>query len=599
MRILPKIELQPRHRKVLSMIKESKWRFVMAGLSMLAIAGTTAAFTYILKPIIDDIFMNKNTTGLALFPFLMIALFLLRGLGQYGQEYYMSYIGENIIRQLRNFLYERIQDLPIGFFQKERTGVLMSRITHDVGMVKSMVSTAVTASLRDVATVVGLTVVIFYQNWRLALISIVILPVAFYPIFELGRRTRKVSTGYQQAMGNLTAFLHETLAGNKIVKAFGMEKHETNRFFAMTQGLFRLEIKNILIRSLSSPIMEFLGGLAIAFTIWYGGWEVVNNKSTPGQFMSFLAAVMLLYDPIKKISRLNSTVQQGLAALDRVFDVIETEPDIKDPPSPLTIADTPHQIEFRDVWFSYGDKPVLKKINLEIDKGAVLALVGMSGGGKSTLVSLIPRFFDVIQGGIHIDDIDIRHLRVSDLRRQIAMVTQEPILFNETVRDNIAYGNTKAGEKEIIEAAKAAYAHDFIMDFPQGYDTLIGELGSRLSGGEKQRICIARALLKDAPILILDEATSALDTEAEVLVQKALENLMKGRTTLVIAHRLSTIAKADQIAVVVDGEIVEMGPHEALLNACGEYAKLYDMQFAGGRLMDRGELPKSFKNEEL
>jgi len=561
------------------MIKYSKWRFLLAGLSMLTIAGTTAAFTYLIMPVIDDIFIQKDTTDLILFPIFIVLVFLARGLGAFGQEYFMSHIGGNIIRQLRNMLYERIQDLSIAYYQQERTGVLMSRITHDVGMIRNMVSTAVTGFLRDAATIIGLTVVIFYQNWRLALISMVILPLAFYPVFELGRRTRKVSTGFQQAMGDLTAFLHETLAGNKIVKAFGMEKHETKRFFKMTKELFHIDLKNVVIRSMSSPIMEFLGGVAVAFTIWYGGYEVTQGKSTMGQFMSFLTAVLLLYDPIKKLSRLNNAVQQGLSALDRIFDVIETEPEIQDPPNPEPIRNQPHVVSFKDVWFSYDEKPVLKEINMEVEKGKVLALVGMSGGGKTTLVNLIPRFFDVTRGRISIDNIDIRQFLVADLRRQIAIVTQEPILFNETVRDNIAYGNPKATQDAIIQAAKAAFAHDFIMNFPEGYDTVIGELGGRLSGGEKQRLCIARALLKDAPILILDEATSSLDTESEALVQKALENLMWGRTTFIIAHRLSTVAKADLIVVVVNGRIVEQGTHEDLLAQKGAYAKLYKMQF--------------------
>lgn len=561
------------------MIKAGKWRFFLAGLSMLTIAGTTAAFTYLIMPVIDDIFINKDTTGLILFPLFMVIVFLARGLGSFGQEYFMSHIGGDIIRQLRNMLYERIQDLPIAFYQQERTGVLMSRITNDVGMIKTMVSTAVTGFFRDAATIIGLTVVIFYQNWRLALISMVILPLAFYPIFELGRRIRNVSTGFQQAMGNLTAFLHETFAGNKIVKAFGMEGYETKRFFKMTRDLFRIELKHVVIHSMSSPIMEFLGGVAVAFTIWYGGYEVIKGRSTMGQFMSFLTAVLLLYDPIKKLSHLNSALQQGLSALDRIFDVIETESDIQDPPQPTPIADQPHVVSFHDVWFSYDEKPILKDINLNVEKGQVLALVGMSGGGKTTLVNLIPRFFDVTKGKICIDNIDIRDILVADLRRQIAVVTQEPILFNETVRDNIAYGKQNAPEDAIIQAAKAAYAHDFIMDFPDGYDTVIGELGGRLSGGEKQRLCIARALLKDAPILILDEATSSLDTEAEALVQKALENLMQGRTTFVIAHRLSTVAKADHIVVVINGSIAEQGTHESLLSNKGAYARLHQMQF--------------------
>jgi subfamily B ATP-binding cassette protein MsbA len=578
-----KIEVEDRHRRILALIKKNSGRLVMAALSSLMISGATTAMGYLIKPVIDDIFVNRNTTGLVVLPLLVIVVFLVNGLGRYGQEYFMNYVGEDIIRRLRNMLYDRIQDLSLAFFQKERTGTLMSRITNDVNILKSMVSTAVTSSLRDVATIAGLTAVIFYQNWRMAIIAFIILPVAFWPIFILGRKVRRVSTGCQAAMADLSAFLHETFSGNKIVKAFGMEPHEKQRFFDRTRRLFNLEIKGVKVRALSSPIMEFFGGLGIAFVIWYGGAEVIAGKTTPGTFMSFLACVLLLYDPVRKLSNLNNTIQQGMAAVDRVFDIIETPSDIRDPADPRPIASKPHDLLLDNVHFSYGELEVLKGINLAVDKGQILALVGMSGGGKSTLANLIPRFFDVTEGRICIDGVDIRHFSVADLRRQISIVTQEPILFNETVRDNIAYGNPDAGEDQIVAAAKAAYAHDFILRFPNGYDTMIGELGSRLSGGEKQRLCIARALIKDAPILILDEATSSLDSEAEAVVQKALENLMRGRTTVVIAHRLSTIAAADRIAVIVNGNIVEEGTHEGLLSRNGEYSKLYMMQYAGNK----------------
>lgn len=576
-----KINIEDRHRRILALIKKNSGRLFLAALSSLMISAATTAMGYMIKPVIDDIFVNRDTAGLIVLPLLVIAVFLVNGLGRYGQEYFMNYVGEDIIRRLRNQLYDRIQDLSLAFFQKERTGTLMSRITNDVNILKSMVSTAVTSSLRDVATIVGLTAVIFYQNWRMAIIAFFILPVAFWPIFILGRKVRRVSTGCQEAMADLSAFLHETFSGNKIVKAFGMEQHEKQRFFNQTQGLFNLEIKGVKIRALSSPIMEFFGGLGIAFVIWYGGSEVIAGKTTPGTFMSFLACVLLLYDPVRKLSNLNNTIQQGMAAVDRVFDIIETPSEIEEPVDPRPITSTPHDLCFKNVRFSYGDQDVLKGIDLAVDRGQVLALAGMSGGGKSTLANLIPRFFDVTGGRILIDGTDIRQFAVADLRRQISIVTQEPILFNETVRDNIAYGRPGATEDQIEAAAKAAYAHDFILRFPNGYDTMIGELGARLSGGEKQRLCIARALVKDAPILILDEATSSLDSEAEAVVQKALENLMRGRTTVVIAHRLSTIAAADRIAVIVNGDIVEEGTHEGLLSRKGEYHKLYTMQYAG------------------
>ncbi|MEJ2041520.1 MAG: ABC transporter ATP-binding protein [Desulfosarcinaceae bacterium] len=391
-------------------------------------------------------------------------------------------------------------------------------------------------------------------------------------------------------MGDINAFLHETLAGNKIVKAFGMESHEKKRFADKTRRLFSLEVKAVIVRSLSSPIMEFLGGIAIAFVIWYGGWEVIKGVSSPGEFISFLTCTLLMYDPVKKLSNLNNAIQQGMAAADRIYDIIERPSDIVDPPDPKPIADQAHTLDFQNVWFSYDDKPVLKGIDLRLEKGQATALVGMSGGGKTTLANLIPLFFDVSEGRILIDGTDLRQFKVAELRSRIAIVTQEPILFNETVRDNIAYGNPQADESRIIAAARAAYAHDFILGFPRGYDTVIGELGGRLSGGEKQRLCIARALLKDAPILILDEATSSLDSEAEALVQKALENLMRGRTTVVIAHRLSTSANADQIAVIVDGAIVERGSHHQLLDNCCEYSKLYKMQLTANHQDTLGQI---------
>ncbi len=581
MKINTKFSLKDRHRRVMALIKENAGRLVMAAICSLMMSAATTAMGYLIKPVIDDIFVNRNTTGLTVLPLVVIGVFLVSGLGRYGQEYFMNYVGEDIIRQLRNQLFDRIQDLSLAFFQKERTGTLMSRITNDVNILKSMVSTAVTSSMRDIATIVGLTVVIFYQNWRMAILAFFVLPVAFWPIFILGRKVRRVSTGCQEAMADLSAYLHEAFAGNKIVKAFGMEPHEKGRFFDMTRRLFNLEIRGVKIRAMSSPIMEFFGGLGIAFVIWYGGSEVIAGKTTPGTFMSFLACVLLLYDPVRKLSNLNNTIQQGMAAVDRVFDIIETPTDIIDPDTPLQISQGTHDVQFDKVRFSYGDQDVLKDIDLTVEHGQVLALVGMSGGGKSTLANLIPRFFDVTGGRILIDGTDIRDFRLADLRRQISIVTQEPILFNMTVRENIAYGNINADEESIIQAAKDAFAHDFIQRFPKGYDTLIGELGGRLSGGEKQRLCIARALIKDAPILILDEATSSLDSEAEAVVQKALENLMQGRTTVIIAHRLSTIAGADRIAVIVSGKILEEGTHEALLAQNGEYHKLYMMQHAG------------------
>ena len=578
-----KLKLKDRHKHLLTLIKENKYRLFLAMLCMLVIAVASSATAFLVKPVLDDIFFNKDTTMLKIIPVVVVLIYFLRGLGMYGQDYFMNYVGENVIKDLRNVLYNRIQDLPIAFFHKEKTGVLMSRITNDVNIIKAMVSTAVTGSLKDSFTIVGLTFVIFYRDWKMALIAFIVLPVAFFPVVEFGRRVRRISTGWQEAMADLNSFLHETFAGNKIVKAFGMESYEKKRFFHKTLDLFKLEMKAVIARSLSSPIMEFLGGLGIAFIIWYGGYKVITGSSTAGTFFSFMAAVLMLYDPVKKLSGLNNAVQQGLAAADRIFDIIEMESDIKERRDPITIKRGPHRVTFENVFFKYDDVMVLKDIKLDVQAGEVLALVGMSGGGKTSLVNLIPRFYDVTRGAIRVDGVDIRDVSLSSLRDQIAIVTQEPILFNDSVRNNIAYGKQNATDKEIIKAAEAAYAYDFIQNFPNKFDTNIGELGARLSGGEKQRICIARALLKDAPILILDEATSSLDAEAEMLVQKALENLMKGRTTFVIAHRLSTIDYADRIAVIVNGRVEEEGKQEELISMQGEFFKLYQMQYSNDK----------------
>jgi ATP-binding cassette, subfamily B, bacterial MsbA len=575
-----KIKLKDRHKRILSLIKENKLRLFLAMLCMLVIAAASSATAFLVKPVLDDIFFSKNITMLKIIPVVVVVIYFLRGLGMYGQEYLMNYVGESIIQHLRNALYDRIQDLSISFFHREKTGVLMSRITNDVNIIKTMVSTAVTGSLKDTFTIIGLTFVIFYRDWKMALFAFIILPIAFIPVVEFGKRVRRISTGCQEAMADLNTFLHETFAGNKIVKAFGMESYEKKRFFEKTLELFKLEMRAVVARSLSSPVMEFLGGLGIAFIIWYGGYKVITGSSTAGTFFSFMAAVLMLYDPVKKLSGLNNAVQQGLAAADRIFDIIETESDIKEKKNPVKIQRGPHRVTFENVFFKYDDVMVLKDINLEVNAGEILALVGISGGGKTSLVNLIPRFYDVTRGSIKIDGIDIRNASMSSLRDQMGIVTQEPILFNDSIRNNIAYGKNDATDSAIIAAAEAAYAYEFIQAFPNKFDTNIGELGGRLSGGEKQRICIARALLKDAPILILDEATSSLDTESEMLVQKALENLMKGRTTFVIAHRLSTIDYADRIVVIVDGRIVEEGRQEELISMRGEFFKLYQMQYS-------------------
>ncbi len=567
--------------KTLFKLIASHWKKLIAAmLCMIVVAAATSISAYLVKPMLDDIFINKDKTKLLLLPGAAVLIFFLKGMGAYGQQYLMKYVGEAVIMEFRNSLYAKIIDMPMAFFHKEKIGTLMARITNDVNIVKGMVSTAVTSFTRDAFTVAGLTGVIFYMDWKLAMGAFLVLPAAFYPVFIFGRKVRKFSTGCQEAMADLNNFLHETFSGTKVVKIFTMEEFEKKRFNKKADDLFKLEMKSVMAKALSSPVMEFFGGLGIAFIIWFGGSRVVSGASTPGTFFSFLTAVMMLYAPVKKMSKLNNTIQEGLAAVTRIFDILEAEPEIKEPEFPVLLEGTSFSIEFIDAGFTYdsNNPPVLKNINLTVNPGEILAIVGMSGGGKTSLVNLIPRFYDVSEGKILMGGKDIRDIPLNLLRSKISIVTQEPILFNESVRDNIRYGKWDASDIEIEEASRAAYAYDFIMNFPKGFDTSLGELGNRLSGGEKQRICIARALIKDAPVLILDEATSSLDSEAEHVVQKALGNLMKGRTTFVIAHRLSTVGHAGRIILIKDGRIVEQGDHNQLMEKKGEYFKLQTMQ---------------------
>ena len=577
---LPK--LTQRHKEMLSLVKDSWFRLLVASACSALEGAMTAATAYLVKPAVEKIFEQKDMHMLVLIPVAVIAVFTIKGMAAYGSGYLLSHVGQNIIRRLRNRLYNHIQDLPLAFFQREKTGDLMSRVTNDAALVSAMFTSAVTRSIRDGFSIIGLISVTFFLIPKLAVFTFIVFPVAVYPLYYFGRKIRRVRRGVQEAWADINAFLHETFTGTKIVKAFSMEAHEKKRFAQKSRRIFRLEMKENKVREMSSPLMELLGGLGIAFIMWYGGRQVIAGTYSFGAFMSFLAAVGLMYQPLKKISRLNNAVQRGMAAIERIYEVLEQKSDLIEAVPPVKIQPGSHRIVFDNVSFKYDRDLVLKDINLKADPGEIIALVGVSGGGKTSLVNLIPRFYDPTGGRLLIDGVDIRQISIEALRSQIALVTQEPILFNDTVRNNIAYGMREASEPEIEKAAEAAYAIDFIEHFPNGFNTSIGELGGRLSGGQRQRICIARALLKDAPILILDEATSSLDSESEVLVQKALGNLMKGRTTFVIAHRLSTVGNADRIIVIVDGRIVEEGRHDELLALGQEYHKLYQMQFADG-----------------
>ncbi|MBP1713490.1 MAG: phospholipid-lipopolysaccharide transporter [Deltaproteobacteria bacterium] len=565
--------------RLLQFVKPYWARLIGAMVCMVFVSAASAATAFLVKPVLDDVFFKKDLMMLKLIPLAIVGIFILKGVFDYGQGYLISFVGQRIITDLREKIYHHLHSLALPFFTKNPTGVLMSRILNDVNLVQGAVTDAVTGLLKDIFTIIGLVFVVFYQDWQLALIALVVFPVAVYPIVKFGRKLRSYSTRTQTAMADLSTMLLETISGTRIVKAFNMEDYERKRFSKINERLFRIIVKAFRVRAVSHPLMETLGGLGIAAIVFYGGYNVIRGAATPGTFFSFLAALLMLYEPVKRLSNVNNSIQQGLAGASRIFEVLDTVPEIRNKPEARTLGQIREGIEFQNVSFKYEEDWVLKNINLQVRVGEVVAFVGSSGGGKTTLVNLVPRFYDVNSGRILIDGQDIRDLTVESLRSKIAIVTQQTILFNDTVEHNIAYGNIGQPHEKIIEAAEAAFAHNFIRNLPEGYQTLIGEQGVKLSGGERQRLSIARALLKNAPILILDEATSSLDSESEVEVQNALDFLMRGRTTLVIAHRLSTIRKANRIIVLSNGGIVEEGKHEELLQREGEYRKLYMLQF--------------------
>lgn len=559
-------------------------RFVMASVCMIGVSVFTSIMAYLIKPAMDIIFVHRDLNMLKVMPLIILAVFLIKGLCQWGSDYLLQHIGLSVVAELRQKLYDHILDLPLSFFDHQAGGVLISRITNDVHEIQYAVSKAVTGLIRDIFMVVGLIFVVFYQNWKLALIAFFVLPFAFLPLFIFARILRKLAMNTQQAMARLTTILHETFRGIRIVKAFCREKYEKQRFFRRNQEYLEYAQRSAWIDAMSSPLMEFIGAIGIASIMAYGGYQVIRGNASPGGFFSFLGGLLLLYKPVKSLSRINSIIQKGMVALERVYNIIDQENNVVEIPGARKIESVNGKVKFSKVSFGYDTKPVLEDIDFEVKPGEVIAIVGQSGSGKTTLVNLIPRFYDVWNGAVLIDDIDIRDMRIRSLRNQIAIVTQHSFLFNDTIRNNIAYGarlnRQSVSDEEIMNAAKLAFADKFIQELPDGLDTIVGEHGVRLSGGQQQRICIARAILKDAPILILDEATSSLDSESEFEVQKALGNLMRGKTTFIVAHRLSTIQRADRILVLSKGKIVEEGSHTELLALRGTYSKLYELQFS-------------------
>ncbi|NLT23092.1 MAG: lipid A export permease/ATP-binding protein MsbA [Syntrophorhabdus sp.] len=558
-----------------------KTKLIIAMIFMSLCSGAQSFSAYLVKPVLDSIFFEKDMTKLYIMPGAVILLFLIKGAFEYVQGYFMGYVGQRVVTDIRNLVFYNMQKQPLSFFDKTPTGSNISRIVNDVSLVQSTVSDSVAAVLKDAFTIIGLVIVAFRMEWKLTLIAFLILPFSIYPIVAFGKKLRKIGLNIQQYLARLTSFLHETITGQRIVKAFSMEEYENKRFTAENETLFRISMKRTKIRALSHPVMEVIGGVAVGVVIWYGGREVILGNSTPGTFFAFMASLIMLYEPIKKINKENHNVQQGLAASQRVFEIIDRQPEVMERPDAAPLEKVEGVIDFEDISFRYDEKMVLNHVSLRIERNEVIAVVGKSGVGKTTLVNLIPRFYDVTEGLIRVDGTDIRDVTLDSLRKNIALVTQDVILFNDTIRSNIAYG-VEPDEEQLYAATRMAFAHDFILKLPKGYDTVVGEKGVRLSGGQKQRIAIARALYKNAPILILDEATSSLDAQSEIEVQKALENLMKGRTTIIIAHRLSTIINAHRIIVIDKGMIVQEGTHGSLIEQEGPYRKLYEIQFREG-----------------
>ena len=542
-------------------------------------AGATAALAYLMEPVLDEVFINQDQSMLILVPVAVIVVTLIKGLATFAQGILMAYVGQRIIANLQSLIFSHLLSFDLAFFQNTASGNLISRLTNDVNLMRNAVSNALTGMVKDSLTLLFLVAVMFEKDWRLAVIAFVVFPLAVFPIIRIGKRTRKISTSALAELGHFTARLNEVFQGARHVKAYNMEVYETTRTNQLIEKVFKLIYKALRIRAAATPIMETLGGIFIAIIILYGGWQVIDNMLTPGEFFAFITAMLLAYQPLKALANLNTNLQEGLAATQRVFNILDTEPSIVDSPNASRLKVLNGTVNFSNISFSYSNKKIaLSNISLDIPAGKTVALVGPSGGGKSTLLNMIPRFYDSDNGTITIDNTNIKDVTVASLRESIGLVSQETILFDDTILANIAYGQLGADHKDIINAAKAAGAHDFIMSMPNTYDTVIGEQGTKLSGGQRQRICIARAMLKDAPILLLDEATSALDSESERQVQNALAKLMKGRTTLIIAHRLSTIQDADKIYVIENGKVSEHGTHEYLLNNNGPYAKLHRLQ---------------------
>ena len=555
------------------------WRIVLSMIFSLVVAGSDVAYINLIEPLVDNIIAAGNHSLVYLVPVVIIGLAISKGVGRYLQEYYIKTAGQLVIQDLRNDLFTKTMHLSMGFHVRQSSGQLTSKVLNDVGVLQKSAADALVDGLRESFTLVGLVALAFYKDWRMAAVAFTVLPFCVIPASQLGRKIKLNTRRSLGRIGFLTGTLQESFSGIKVVKAFGREETQIRQFKDENKLYYRFLKKAIKYTSLTAPAVEILAALGGAGVVWYGVNRVLSGEMTQGQLFSIVAAIMMMFTPVKRLTKVSNMIQQSIGAAEGVFNLLDEPLDVVDKPGAIAMPRARGDITFEHITFSYGDEPILTDVSFHASPGEVIALVGPSGAGKSTAVGLVARFYDPQQGSVKIDGYDIRDISLESLKKNLAFVDQETFLFNGSIKDNIRYGMLDADDQAVVEAARQAYADEFIAKLPQGYDTSIGDRGVRLSGGQRQRLCVARALLKDAPILILDEATSALDTESEAMVQKALVNLMENRTTLVIAHRLSTIMHADRIVVLDQGRVAEIGSHQELLELGGLYRNLYDMQF--------------------
>jgi len=555
------------------------WRIVLSLIFSLVVAGSDVAYINLIEPLIDEIITARNITLANLVPVVIIGLAVLKGVGRFYQEYYIKTAGQLAVQDIRNDLFSQSMHLSMGFHVKQPPGVITSRVLNDVGILQRSAADILVDGIRESFTLIGLITLAFYKDWRLAAVAFSVMPFCVIPATQLGRRIRNNTKSGLKRMGFLTGTLQESFSGIKVIKAFGQEETQIQEFKTENKQYYKYLRKAIKYNSLTAPAVEILAALGGSGVIWYGVHRVLSGDLSQGQLFSIVAAILMMFTPVKRLTRVSNIIQKSVGAAEGVFTLLDEPRDVVDKPEAIEIPRARGEIVFDNVTFSYGDEAVLTDFSLHANPGEVIALVGPSGAGKSTVAGLMARFYDPQQGSVKIDGFDIRDISLESLKKNLAFVDQETFLFSGSVLDNIRYGKQDADAQSVADAAEQAYATDFINNLPQGYDTSLGDRGVRLSGGQRQRLCVARALLKDAPVLILDEATSALDTESEAMVQKALGNLMKNRTTLVIAHRLSTIMHADRIVVMEQGRVVQVGNHQELLAQGGLYRTLYDMQF--------------------